>query len=114
VFERFGMMSPPILMFVANVDVPVPLPTTIGLVNVCVLPHVFAVVVPNARERTFEAICRGYVALVILFVYAVPHSVVEAVSGMVYPEVREKTPVPLVYVIPAMEFEIALRASVSL
>ena len=51
------------------------------------------VVVPNARERTFEEICSGYVAEVILFAYALAHSVVEAVSGMVYPAVREKTPV---------------------
>ncbi len=34
------------------------------------------------------------------FAYALPHSVVEAVSGMVYPAVREKTPVAAVYVRP--------------
>ena len=32
--------------------------------------------------------------------YAAPHSVVEAVSGIVYPAVREKTPVAEVYVRP--------------
>jgi hypothetical protein len=42
----------------------------------------------------------GRVALVMRLRYAVFQSVVEAVSGMLYPLVREKTPVPEVYVRP--------------
>ncbi len=72
-----------------------------------------AVVVPNARERTFEAIWSGYAAEVMRFRYALAHSVVEAESGMVYPGVREKTPVALVYVSPVAEEESAPRARVS-
>ena len=78
------------------------------------MDQVLVVVVPNASESTLEEICSGYVAEVILFAYAVPHSVVEAVSGMVYPAVRLKTPVPLVYVRPVAEEESAARARVSL
>ena len=69
-------------------------------VNVWRLDQVLVVVVPNARLSTFELICSGYVAEVMREVYALPHSVVEAVRGMVYPAVREKTPVALVYVSP--------------
>ena len=45
-------------------------------------------------ERTFPENERGAVALVMREVYAVFHSVVEAVSGMLYPAVSEKAPVP--------------------
>jgi len=43
-------------------------------------------------------------------VYAVLHSVVEAVRGIEYPPVREKTPVPLVYVRPVAVEEKRPRA----
>ena len=130
----------------------------IGLVNVCVPPHVLLVVVPNAEvntpveelyasgyvaesdeeeilllkvvksaderyplapvvacaiERTFPVNERGAVAEVMREVYAVFQSVVEAVSGMVYPAVSEKAPVPLVYVRPVAEEESAARARAS-
>ena len=42
--------------------------------------------------------------------YAVAHSVVEAVSGMVNPEVSAKTPVVLLYSIPVMVSESDARA----
>ena len=70
-------------------------------------------VVPNARLKTLEEICSGYVALEIRPVYAVFQSVVEAVSGMVYPAVSEKAPVPEVYVRPVAEEESAARARAS-
>jgi hypothetical protein len=59
-----------------------------------------AAVVAWLIERTFPVIESGAVALVMRFAYALAHSVVEAVSGMVYPAVSEKTPVPEVYVRP--------------
>ena len=70
----------------------------------------FVVVVPKARLNTLLEICSGYVALEILEVYAVSHSVVEAVRGMEYPAVSEKAPVPEVYVRPVADEEKSARA----
>ena len=60
----------------------------------------------------FEEIESGAVALVMRFWYAVFQSVVDAVSGIVYPAVSEKTPVPLVYVSPVAVEERRPRAVV--
>ncbi len=67
-------------------------------------------VVACESERTFAVIERGAVAEVILFAYEVFHSVVEAVRGMVYPLVKEKTPVPVLYESPVAEEERDARA----
>ena len=73
----------------------------------------FVPVVACEIERTFEENERGAVAEVIREVYAVAHSVVEAVSGILCPAVRLKAPVPEVYVRPVALDESAARARAS-
>ena len=73
----------------------------------------FVLVLAWLIEIVFEEIERGDVAEVIRFWYAVSQFVVLAVSGMLYPAVREKTPVALVYVRPVAVEESAARARVS-
>ncbi len=60
-------------------------------------------------ERELPERDKGDEAVVILFKKDVAHSVVLAVVGILYPDVNENTPVPLVYVSPVAVEDNTLR-----